>query len=162
MRKKNLQWGWWNTKTVTQRGGYPITGNFQGQAGWCSEQPDLLENVSAYCRVIRLGDVLRSLPIQIILPFYDWLLLCHHLRELQPGLQGSRIKNVNVSHYRIFFILSHKRRWLDSESLLLSLNVCFLVSSRKLKALQCYLPLLSQTESSLDLGRSPHVVFFLG
>lgn len=80
-------------KQVGQRGsGCPITGNFQGQAGWCSEQPDLLD-VSAYCRVIVLGDLSRSLPIQIILWFYDCLLLCHHFKESRPGLQRSRIKD---------------------------------------------------------------------
>ena len=37
---------------VAQRGGRgPIPGNIQGQVGWGSEQPDLVEDVPAYCRV---------------------------------------------------------------------------------------------------------------
>lgn len=30
----------------------PIPGNIQGQDIWSSEQPDLLENVPAYCRCL--------------------------------------------------------------------------------------------------------------
>jgi len=35
----------------------PIPGNVQGQAGWVSEQPDLVEDVPAYCRGVGLGDL---------------------------------------------------------------------------------------------------------
>jgi len=35
---------------VAQRGsGGPIPGNIQGQAGWRSEQPGLVEDVPAHC-----------------------------------------------------------------------------------------------------------------
>jgi len=40
---------------VAQRGGRcPTPGNIQGQAGWGSEQADLVEGVSAHCRGVRL------------------------------------------------------------------------------------------------------------
>jgi len=38
-------------KLLAQRGGRgSIPGNIQGQVGWGSEQPDLVEDVPAYCR----------------------------------------------------------------------------------------------------------------
>jgi len=41
-----------------QRGGRcPIPGNIQGQVGWGSEQPDLLEDVPTYCRGVGLDDL---------------------------------------------------------------------------------------------------------
>jgi len=50
---------------VAQRGGRcPIPGNIQAQAGWGSEQPDLVEDVPAYCRGVGLDDRQRSLPTQ--------------------------------------------------------------------------------------------------
>jgi len=43
---------------VAQRGGRcPIPGNIQGQAGQGSEQPDLLEDVAAYCSGVGLDDL---------------------------------------------------------------------------------------------------------
>ena len=43
---------------VAQRGGRcPIPGNLQGQAGWGSEQPDLVEDVPAHCRGVGLDDL---------------------------------------------------------------------------------------------------------
>ncbi|KAK4818261.1 hypothetical protein QYF61_009966 [Mycteria americana] len=45
---------------VAQRGGRcPIPGNIQGQAGQGSEQPDLVEDVPAYCRGIILSAITR-------------------------------------------------------------------------------------------------------
>jgi len=42
---------------VPQRSGrYPIPGNIQGQAAWGSEQPGLVEDLSAHCRVVGLDD----------------------------------------------------------------------------------------------------------
>jgi len=53
---------------VAQRGGRcPIPGNIQGQVGRGSEQPGLVEDVSAHCRGVGLADLLRSLPNQTIL-----------------------------------------------------------------------------------------------
>jgi len=43
---------------VAQRGsGGPIPGNIQGQVGWCSEQPGLVEDVTAHCRGVGLDDL---------------------------------------------------------------------------------------------------------
>ena len=43
---------------VAQRGGRcPIPGKIQGQVGWGSEQPDLVEDVPAHCRGVRLDDL---------------------------------------------------------------------------------------------------------
>jgi len=43
---------------VAQRGGIcPIPANIQGHAGWGSEQPDLVEDVPAYCRGVGLDDL---------------------------------------------------------------------------------------------------------
>jgi len=57
---------------IAQRGsGGPIPGNVQGQAGWGSEQPDLVEDVPAHCRGLGLDDLYRSLPTQSTLWFYD-------------------------------------------------------------------------------------------
>jgi len=43
---------------VAQRGsGGPIPGNIQGQVGWGSEQPDLVEDISAHCREVGLDDL---------------------------------------------------------------------------------------------------------
>ena len=43
---------------VAQRGGRcPILGNIQGQAGWGSEQPDLVVDVPASGRGDGLGDL---------------------------------------------------------------------------------------------------------
>jgi len=42
---------------VDQReSGDPTPGNIQGQAGWASELPDLVEDVLAHCRELGLGD----------------------------------------------------------------------------------------------------------
>jgi len=41
---------------VSQRGGRcPIPGNTEGQVGWGSEPPALVEDVPAHCRGIGLG-----------------------------------------------------------------------------------------------------------
>jgi len=43
---------------VAQRGsGGPIPGNIQGQVGWGSEQPGLVEDVPAHCRGAELDDL---------------------------------------------------------------------------------------------------------
>ena len=43
---------------VLQRGGRClIHGNIQGWAGWGSEQPDLVEDVPAHCRVVGLDEL---------------------------------------------------------------------------------------------------------
>jgi len=43
---------------VAQRvGRCPIPGNIQGQVGWGSEQPDLVEDVSAHCRGTGVDDL---------------------------------------------------------------------------------------------------------
>jgi len=43
---------------VAQRGsGGPIPGNIPGQVGLGSEQPGLVENVPAHCRVVGLDDL---------------------------------------------------------------------------------------------------------
>ena len=43
---------------VAQRGdSCPIPGNLQRQVGWRSEQPDLVEDVPAYCRGVGLDDL---------------------------------------------------------------------------------------------------------
>ena len=43
---------------VPQRGGRcPIPGNIQGQVGWGSEQPGLVEGVPAHCRGVGLDDL---------------------------------------------------------------------------------------------------------
>jgi len=43
---------------VAQRGGRcPIARNIQGQVGWGSEQPDLVEDVPAHCRGVGLDDL---------------------------------------------------------------------------------------------------------
>jgi len=53
---------------VAQRDGRcPIPGNIQGQAGSGSEQPDLVEDVSAHGTGVGLDDLQRLLPIQTIL-----------------------------------------------------------------------------------------------
>jgi len=43
---------------VAQRGsGGPISGNIQGQVGWGSDQPDLVEDIPAYLRQGGLDDL---------------------------------------------------------------------------------------------------------
>jgi len=43
---------------AAQRGGRClIPGNIQNQAGWCSEQPGLFEDVPAHCRGVGLDDL---------------------------------------------------------------------------------------------------------
>jgi len=43
---------------VAQRGsGGPVPGNVQGQVGWGSEQPGLVEDVPACCRGVGLDDL---------------------------------------------------------------------------------------------------------
>jgi len=43
---------------IAQRGsGGPIPGNLQGQVGWGSEQPGLVEDVPAHCRGVGLDDL---------------------------------------------------------------------------------------------------------
>jgi len=38
-------------KQIAQKGSRcPVPGNIQGQVGWGSEQPDLVEDVHAHCR----------------------------------------------------------------------------------------------------------------
>ena len=45
-------------KQVAQRGiGAPIPRIIQGQVGWGSEQPGLVEDVPAHCRGVGLGDL---------------------------------------------------------------------------------------------------------
>ena len=51
MGGETLEW-------VVQRGGRcPIRGNIQGQVERGSEQPDLVEDVPAHCRGVRLDDL---------------------------------------------------------------------------------------------------------
>lgn len=46
-----------NLEQIAQRiGKYPVSGNGQGQTGWCSEQPEN-EIVSAHCRGAGLDDL---------------------------------------------------------------------------------------------------------
>ena len=53
---------------VAQRGGRcPISGDLQGQVGQGSEQPDLVEDVPAYCRGGWTRWPFLSLPTQTIL-----------------------------------------------------------------------------------------------
>jgi len=48
----------WSMKRSTQRGrGGPIAGNVQGQVGWGSEQPVLVEYVPTHCRGVELDDL---------------------------------------------------------------------------------------------------------
>jgi len=57
---------------VAQRGGRcPIPGHIQGQVGWGSEQPDLVEDVPAHGRGVGLDGLQRSLPTQTVLSFDD-------------------------------------------------------------------------------------------
>ena len=43
---------------IDQRGsGGPIPRNIQGQVGWGSEQPGLVEDTSAHCRGVGLDDL---------------------------------------------------------------------------------------------------------
>ena len=51
--------------------GSPLPGSAQGQVGWSSEQPDLVEDVPADGRGVGTRWALRSLPTQTILWFYD-------------------------------------------------------------------------------------------
>jgi len=48
----------WNRlpREVVESGG-PIPGNIQGQVGWGSEQPGLVENAPAHCRGAGLDDI---------------------------------------------------------------------------------------------------------
>lgn len=50
----------------------PIPQNVQVQVGQDSVQPDLVEDVAAYCKVVGVGDLLRSLSTQTIIQFYDF------------------------------------------------------------------------------------------
>jgi len=46
----------WNI--LLKRGGRcPMPGNIQGQVGWGSEQPDLVEDVPTHCRGVVLDDL---------------------------------------------------------------------------------------------------------
>ncbi|KAK4822058.1 hypothetical protein QYF61_008867, partial [Mycteria americana] len=77
---------------VAQRGGRcPIPGNIQGQVGWGSEQPDLVEDVPAYCRegwtrwplkghgivvvLVVLGLRLDSMILKVFSNLYDSVIL---------------------------------------------------------------------------------------
>ena len=58
---------------IAQRGnGGPIPGNIQGQVGWGSEQPGLVEDVPAHCR--GLGQMTSKCPFQPK-AFYDSMIL---------------------------------------------------------------------------------------
>ena len=48
-----------------------MPGNIQGQVGWGSEQPDLVEGVPDHGRGVGLDDLYRSLPNQTVLRFYN-------------------------------------------------------------------------------------------
>ena len=48
-----------------------IPGYLQGQAGQCSEQPDLAVGAPAHCRGVGIASLYGSLPTQKILWFYD-------------------------------------------------------------------------------------------
>jgi len=53
---------------VAQRSGRCLLpGNIQGQVGWGSEQPGLVEDLPAHCRGVGLDDLCRSLPTQTVL-----------------------------------------------------------------------------------------------
>ena len=44
---------------------------FRGQAGWGSEQPDLMVDGPVYCRGVGLDDLKGSFPIQMILILFS-------------------------------------------------------------------------------------------
>jgi len=46
---------------------FPLPGSVQGQAGWSSEQPGLVEGVPAHGRGVGIRRSSRSLPTQTIL-----------------------------------------------------------------------------------------------
>jgi len=44
-------------QVVQRSAGCPVPGDSQGVAGWCSEQPDLVEGVIVHCRGVGLYDL---------------------------------------------------------------------------------------------------------
>ena len=66
----------WNRLPREQRScRYPLLRIVQGQVGWSSEQPGLVEDVPAHGRGIGTRWSLRSLPTLTILWFYDSMIL---------------------------------------------------------------------------------------
>jgi len=57
-------------------------GNIQGQVGWGSEQPDLIQDVPAHCRGVGLDDLWRTLPAQSILWLYDSMIVPSDTKSL--------------------------------------------------------------------------------
>jgi len=61
---------------VAQRGGRcPIPRKIQGQVGWSSEHPDLVEVVPAHCRGVGLHVPSNAKHFMIL--FYDSVILSH-------------------------------------------------------------------------------------
>jgi len=60
------------------------TGSGQGQVGWSSEQPGLVEDVPAHGREVGTRWSLRSPPTQAILRFYDSM-----IRTAKKGSNGA-------------------------------------------------------------------------
>jgi len=52
--KLKTHWTYWKVGNVNAPR-CPIPGNIQGQFGWGSEQPGLVEDVPAHCRRVGLG-----------------------------------------------------------------------------------------------------------
>ena len=51
-------YAYYTLEQVAQRSGRcSIPGNIQGQVGWGSEQPGLVEDVPAHCRAVGLDDL---------------------------------------------------------------------------------------------------------
>ena len=62
-------------KVARRSCGCPLPGNVQGQVGWSSEQPGLVEDVPAHGRGGGTRWSLRSLPTLTILWFYDSMII---------------------------------------------------------------------------------------
>lgn len=53
-------------KLPREGGGCPVSGNMGSQDGWGTEQPDPVEDVTAYCTGIGSHDPRRPLPTQTL------------------------------------------------------------------------------------------------
>lgn len=52
-----------------------VSGNIQGQAGQGSEQPEVVEDIPVHCSEVRLSDLLKSFPTQIVQWFHVFVIL---------------------------------------------------------------------------------------
>lgn len=98
----------------------PNPGDIQGQVSWGSEQPDLVGNVSIYCREVCQDDTQWALPTQCVLGLWHYFNVILFLNRLggqtitAPLYRACNIKDFPVlSSFKTknyFFLIKLKPR----------------------------------------------------